>query len=194
MNTHTHMHTHAHTCARAHTYTHTKGRSYPDFFPGSGLRFGWVTSHLSLFSVTNNVTRHICHISGKNVTLSHTKISFLTCDVFCHILPEKRHNLAPPVKNFFNGKKCDDSAGTETCFSLAVSDVSLISEAWSGKAFWAKTDPYTYICLNVFVVTTCMRSFYAAHVYSCVCVGVYVWVRGCVGVCVCVRKYMCVCV
>ena len=27
------------------------GRSYPDFFPASRLRFGWVTSHLSLFPV-----------------------------------------------------------------------------------------------------------------------------------------------
>ena len=53
-----------------------KCRSYPDFFPASCLRFGWVTSHLSLFSVTNNVTRNICHISGKNVTFSHTKIFF----------------------------------------------------------------------------------------------------------------------
>jgi len=44
-------------------------------------------------------------------------------------------------KTFLNGKKCDDSAGTQTCFSLPVSDLSLISEAWSGKAIWAKTDP-----------------------------------------------------
>ena len=79
----------------------TMGRSYPDFFPASRLRFGWVTSHLSLFSVTNNVTRHICHISGKNVTLLHIKIFFWACDDFCHMLPETRHILAPPVqKNF----------------------------------------------------------------------------------------------
>ena len=31
---------------------------------------------------------HLSH-SGKNVTLSHTKSNFLTCDVFCHILPKK---------------------------------------------------------------------------------------------------------
>ena len=67
----------------------------------SRLRFEWETSHLSLFLVTKNATRHICHISGKNVTLSHTKIFFLTCDVFCHILPKKRHILAPLVQNFF---------------------------------------------------------------------------------------------
>jgi len=35
------------------------------------------------------------------MTLSHTKIFFVTCDVFCHILPEKRHILAPPVQTFF---------------------------------------------------------------------------------------------
>ena len=51
----------------------SKGRSQSNFFPGSRLRFGSVTSLLSLFPVTKNVTRHICHISGKNVTLSHTK-------------------------------------------------------------------------------------------------------------------------
>jgi len=57
-----------------------------------------VTSHFSLFPATKNVTRDI---SGENVTLSHTKVFFSTCDFFRHILPEKRHILAPPVqKNF----------------------------------------------------------------------------------------------
>jgi len=120
---------------------HTEGRSYPDFFPASRLRFGWVTSYLSLFSVTNNVTRHICHISGKNVTLSHTKIIFSTCDVFCHILPEIVTFWPRRYKTFWNRKKCDDSAGTETFLSLPVSDLSLIAEASSGKAIWSKTDP-----------------------------------------------------
>ena len=78
----------------------------------------------------------------KNVTLSHTKICFVTCDVFCHILPQKRHILAPLVQKKLNGKKYDDSAGTETYFSLPVSDFVLISEAYSVKAIWAKTDPY----------------------------------------------------
>ena len=32
-------------------------------------------------------------------------------------------------KTFLNGKKCDESAVTETCFSFPVSDLSLISEA-----------------------------------------------------------------
>jgi len=63
------------------------------------------------------------------VTLSHTKIFVLTVtgDVFCHILLEKRHSLAPPVQNFFEREEM--SAGTETCFSRPVSDLSLISEA-----------------------------------------------------------------
>ena len=74
---------------------------FVDFFPDSRFRSGWVTSHLSLFPVTKKETRYICHISGKNVTISHTKILFLTCDVFGHILPEKCHILAPPVQNFF---------------------------------------------------------------------------------------------
>ena len=31
------------------------------------------------------------------------------------------------MPKFLNGKKCDDSAGTETSFSLPVSDLSLLS-------------------------------------------------------------------
>ena len=76
------------------------------------------------------------------MTLSQMKFIFWTRDVFCRILPEKRHILAPPVQKKLNGKKCDDSAGTETCCSLPVSDLSIISEAWSGKVISAKTDPH----------------------------------------------------
>jgi len=54
---------------------------------------------------------------------------FLTGDVFYHFFPEQRHFLAPLVQIFLNGKKYDDSAGTETCFPFPVSDLSLISEA-----------------------------------------------------------------
>ena len=49
-------------------------------------------------------------------------------------------------KLFLNAKKCDDSAGTETYFSLTVSDLSLIAQAWSGKAISAKTDLYRHVC------------------------------------------------
>jgi len=110
-----------------------------EFLPGSHLRFGWVTS---LFSVTKNVTRYICHISGKNVTLSHMKIFFWLVMFFVTSFPKNVTFWPRRYKTFLNGKKCDDSARTETCFSLPVSDLSLISEVWSGKAIWAKTDPY----------------------------------------------------
>ena len=54
---------------------------------------------------------------------------------FVTSFPKKRHILAPPVQNFLNVKKCDDSAGTETCFSLPVSDLSLISKREAGRPF-----------------------------------------------------------
>ena len=73
----------------------------------------------------DKMTRHICHISG---TLSHTKIFFVSSDVFCYI-PKNVTFWPRRYKKNLNGKKCDDSAGTETCFSLPVSDLSLISEA-----------------------------------------------------------------
>jgi len=43
---------------------------------------------------------HLSHFWEECDALAHENI-FLTCDVFCHILPEKLHILAPPVKNFF---------------------------------------------------------------------------------------------
>jgi len=47
-----------------------------------------------MHAFTGVVEHHtFCHISGKNVTLLRTKIFFLIFDVFCHILPEKRHIL-----------------------------------------------------------------------------------------------------
>ena len=37
-------------------------------------------------------------LQSRNTVDAHPLIS---CDVFCHILPEKRHILSPPVQNFF---------------------------------------------------------------------------------------------
>jgi len=117
-----------------------KGRSYPDFFPASRLRFGWVTSHLSLFSVTKSVTRHICLISGKNVTLSHT-IFFLTCDVICHILPEKRYILAPPVQNLFERQEMWRFGWDwNMFFSFRLRFVTYLG-SMKREGHWAKTDP-----------------------------------------------------
>ena len=52
---------------------------------------GFLPSFPSQISVSDSDKRHIlshfvtfCHISGKDVTLSHTKIFFLTCDGNCH--------------------------------------------------------------------------------------------------------------
>jgi len=43
---------------------------------------------------------HLSHFWEECDALAHENI-FLTCDDFCHILPEKRHILALPVqKNF----------------------------------------------------------------------------------------------
>jgi len=71
---------------------------------------------------------HLSHFWEECDALAHDNL-FLTVNVFCHILPEKRHILAPPVQIFLNGKKCENSAGTGLCCSLPISDLSLISEA-----------------------------------------------------------------
>jgi len=43
---------------------------------------------------------HLSHFWEECDALAHENI-FLTCDVFCRILPDKRHILAPPVQNVF---------------------------------------------------------------------------------------------
>jgi len=161
----------------SHTKTsHVRGMSHIGSVLPGFLRFGWVTSHLSLFPVTKNVPRHICHISGKNVTLSHTKILFLTCDVFCLSFPTNVTFWSRRYKNFLNGRKCDDSTGTETCFSLPVSGLSLISEAWSGKAIWAKTDPYICVLPNTASTThNHLRGYYVSFLYICISTSHNFW-------------------
>ena len=85
---------------------------------------------------------HLSHFWEESRT---QKYLFQLVMFFVTSFPRKGHIFAPPVQNFLNRKKCDDSAGTGTCFPLPVSDLSIISEAWSGKAIWAKTDPYSLI-------------------------------------------------
>ena len=43
---------------------------------------------------------HLSHFWEECDALAHENI-FWTSDFFCHILPEKRHILAPPVQNIF---------------------------------------------------------------------------------------------
>jgi len=70
-----------------------------------------------------------CHISGKNVTLSHTKIFVELVTFFVTSFPKNFTFWHRRYKTFLNGKKCDDSAWTEKCITLPVSDFSHISEA-----------------------------------------------------------------
>jgi len=61
-----------------------------------------MTSHLSFSGDKKCYASHLSHVWEECDALAHENTKFfLTCDVFCHILPEKRHILAPPVQNFF---------------------------------------------------------------------------------------------
>ena len=100
-------------------------------------------------------SRHICHFFDDKkchaLHLSHfweecddlvQKLFFFNLWRFLSHPLRKTSNFRPRrCKPFLNGKKCDDSAETEKYFFLPFSDLSVISEAWSGKANWAQTDP-----------------------------------------------------
>jgi len=85
--------------------------------------------------------------------LSSPQIGFFQIWV---VLCKTRHLVGAQSKNVIfwprrykkklNGKKCDDSAVTETCFSLPVSDMSLILEAWSRKAIWERKKSWQWHC------------------------------------------------
>jgi len=99
-----------------------------------------------------NVTRYLCHISGKNVMLSRTKIFVELVTFFVTSFPKNVTFWPRQYKFFLNGRNVTIRLGLKNVFFLPVSDLSLISEAWSRKAFWAKTDPYllsliSYACL-----------------------------------------------
>ena len=85
-----------------------------------------------------------------------------------------------------NWKKCYYSAGTETWFCLLVSDLSLISEAWSGKAIWAKTDPMCQgVCQGV-CVCVCVSETHILNMLLNMCIHVHMYKMYC---CVCI--YIC---
>jgi len=69
-------------------------------------------------------------------------------------------------KTFLNGKKSflrrnvTIRLGLKHVFSLPVSDLSLVSEAWSGKAIWVKTDPESI------TRTPCIMCMYTSTLFA----------------------------
>jgi len=107
---------------------------------------------------------HLSHLWEECDALAHENIFFWLVTFFVTSFPENVTFWHRRYKTFLNGKKCDDSAWTEKCISLPVSDFTHISEAWSGKAIWARTDPYTkqkfrdFSMAKVFSVTQNFKS------------------------------------
>ena len=91
------------------------GSVLPGFLPSfpSQIRVSDVT-FVTFFGDNKCDASHLSHFWEECDALAH--------EIFFTFWPCR-------YKTFLNGKKCDDSAGTEVCFSLPVSDLSLISEA-----------------------------------------------------------------
>jgi len=98
------MYIYTYTYTYTYTYIHISiyiGSVLPGFPPSflSQIRVSDVT--FVTFSVTNNVRRHICHISWKNVTLSHTKTFFVTGEFFWSHPSRKTSHFGPAGTKFF---------------------------------------------------------------------------------------------
>ena len=80
---------------------HLYGSVLPGFLPSFPSQI-WVSDVTfdTFFGDKKCDASHFSHFWEECDALAHENM-FLTCDVFCHILPGKRHILAPPVQNFF---------------------------------------------------------------------------------------------
>ena len=109
----------------------------------------------------SNVKRHVCHISGKNVTLSHTKIFFLTCDVFNHVEHSSRktsHFGPAGTKLFETGRNVTIRLGLFKKHSYFFHIFHLSRKREAGRPFgiWAKTNPIPiYNCQSEVAKITC---------------------------------------
>ena len=76
------------------------GSVLPGFLPSFPSQI-WVSDviFVTFFGDKKCVASHLSPFWKECDALAHE--FFLTCDVFCHILPEKCHILALPVQNFF---------------------------------------------------------------------------------------------
>jgi len=73
----------------------------PGFLPSFPSQI-WVNdvTFVTFFGDKKCDASHLSHFWAECDALAHN-FFLLTCDVFCHILSENRHILAPPVQNFF---------------------------------------------------------------------------------------------
>jgi len=120
----------------------------------------WVTVGLSRISSQLPVShlgewRHICHlfrwqkIGALHLShfweecdaLAHENI-FWNWDVFCHILPQKRHILAPRVQKNFEREEMWRFGWDWNMFSSCRLRFVTYLGSVKGKAISAKTDPY----------------------------------------------------
>ena len=95
-----------------------KGQSYPDFFPDSRFRFGWVMSHLSLFSVTKKCdASHLLHFWEECDALSHENVFLLNLLRFVSHPSRKTSHFGPTcTKLFWTGRNVTIQLGLKHIF------------------------------------------------------------------------------
>ena len=113
-----------------------KGRSYPDFFPTSRLRFGWVTSHLSLFPVTNwRVTFHLSHFWEECDALAHESMFFNLWRILSHPSRKKSHFGPAGTIYFYTGRNVTIRLGLKHVFLFPSQICHLSRKREAGRPF-----------------------------------------------------------
>ena len=111
-----------------------KGSVLPDFFPGSRVND---VKFVTFFCDKKCDASHLSHFWEECDALTHEFfVEFVT--FFVTSFPNNSTFWPCYYNTFWTGKNV--TIRTETCFSLPVSELSLISEVWNRKAIWAQTD------------------------------------------------------
>ena len=110
--------------------------SYPDFFPPSRLRFGWVTSHLSLVPVIKKCDpSHLSHFWEECDALAHENIFFQLVTFWSHPSRKTSHFGPADTKLVWTGRNVTIQLGLKHVFLFPSQICHLSRKREAGRPF-----------------------------------------------------------
>jgi len=121
------------------------GSVLPGFIPSLPSQI-WVSdvTFVTFFGDKKCHASHLSHFWEECDALAHENIVFNLWRFLTHPSRNMSHFGPAGTKLFLNGKKCDDSAGTETCFPLPVSDLSRKTSTRTSMGSWTSMGPRSH--------------------------------------------------